>query len=45
MCRDLVNFSKRRERWKHHLDTVDLKILEQYEQRTQHGDAALFRCN
>lgn len=43
ICRDLVNFSKRRERWKHHLGQVDLEIMEQYEQRMQHGDACLCR--
>lgn len=43
-CRDLVNFSKRRERWKHHLDSVDVEILDRYEQRIQDGDASLCRC-
>ncbi len=43
--RDIVNFSKRRERWKHHLDQVDLDIMEHYEERMRQGDASLCRCS
>ena len=38
-----MNFCRRRERWKNHLDTVDNDILEQYEDRMLQGDASLCR--
>ncbi len=39
-----MNFCKRRERWKYHLDSVESDIFDQYERRVEHGDASLCRC-
>ena len=39
-----MNFCKRRERWKYHLDSVESEIFDQYERRVERGDASLCRC-